>query len=225
MVHPSALSILGRCVCIGAFSLSLLAVLPSCEQAEKARNTVSAVEAMAEAGENLEKEAVKADAKTAARRAKGDTLALPYKELQAYLPQVIGDYQPVGELEGSTMSMTGMSYSSCARSYQSGSDENLKTIKISLIDYNGAGAIYAGATAMLGANFQMEDEQQRVQALNLGIPEVTALETFRKKDLQASLIAGIGQRFYLSIEATNQPDATVVEAAAKAIDLRKLGAL
>ena len=213
----------GRRVGLGAL-LSGAVLCSGCEKVQQARNSVNAVQAMQAAGENLEKEVAKAETRLQARRAKGDTLALPYKELQAYLPASVGEYQPAGEPEGSTMSMTGLSYSTCGRTYQTGSADNPKTLKINLVDYNNAGSIYAGATAMLGANFQMEDEQQRVQGLDLGVAEVKALETYQKRDHRASIVAGIGQRFYVSVEATDQADTELVKQALRQLDLKALAA-
>lgn len=204
--------------------LLLSLVTAGCEQVQQTRNSVNSLRALGKAGENLEREAAKAETRQQARRVSGDTLAMPYQELQAFLPAAVGDYQPVGEPEGSMMSMTGMSYSSCARTYQMGPVDQPKTIKISLVDYNSAGAIYAGATAMLGAGFQMEDEQQRMQALDLGMPDVKALETYHKRDHRSSVVAGVGQRFFVSVEASDQTDAELAKTALKSLDLRALAA-
>ena len=226
MTHPSTprYLLLSRSGLASTLLLIGLLTAAGCEQAQQARNSINAARAFAEAGQNLEKEAAKADTRLEARRAKGDTLALPYKELQTYLPATIGDYKAVGEPEGSAMAMTGMSYSTCGRTYQTGPADSPKTLKISLVDYNSAGAVYAGATAMLGANFQMEDEEQRIQALDLGVADVKALETYRKKDHHASIVAGIGQRFYLNVEATEQADTELVKSAVKELDLKGLAA-
>lgn len=201
------------------------AVLSGCDKLQEAQNTAHALKAASTAVATMGKEVTKATERAELRRARGDTLSIPFKELEAYLPATVGDYAPVGEAEGSTMSTTGMSYSTCARTYRKGSDENPQTLKISIVDYNGAVAMYAGATAMLGSGFQMEDHEQRLQSVDLGTPDVKALEVYRKRDRQASLTAGISQRFFVSVEASDQPDTELVKAVIKNLPLDKLAAM
>ena len=84
--------------------------------------------------------------------------------------------------------------------------------------------VVLAATAMLGSGFSSEDEQQRVQSTDLGVAGIKALETYQKKDHRASIAAGIGDRFLVTVEADNQEDTELVKQAVKALDLPKLAA-
>ena len=100
------------------FALTLLCAavaLSGCEKIQEARNTANAIKAASTAAATMSQEVTKAADRAEARRAKGDTLSVPFRELEAYLPATVAGYQPVGEPEGSTMTMTGMSYSTCSR--------------------------------------------------------------------------------------------------------------
>lgn len=204
---------------------ALVASLASCDKVQEARNQASAVAALSKTAVALEETAKEMESKTEARRAKGDTLAVPYKDLQGYLPTEVAGYQKAGDPEGSMMNMTGMSYSTCSQTYKEGAGDNAKTLKVTIMDYNGAAAMYAGATAVLGSGFSMEDDQQRIQGLDLGLKDVKALENFQKKDHKASVTAGVSNRFFVSVEADQQDNTDVVKEAVRQIDLKKLAAL
>lgn len=201
-----------------------LLLTTGCERVQQVREAAGNVAVMTKAVSSLEKTMDDANARMVARRERGDTVAIPYKELQGYLPAEIEGYKRAGEPSGSTMGMTGMSYSMAAQKYQKGEGEGAKTLNVSIVDYNAAGAIYSGATAMLGSGFSSEDEQQRVQSTDLGVAGIKALETYQKKDHRASIAAGIGDRFLVTVEADNQEDTELVKQAVKALDLPKLAA-
>ena len=80
------------------------------------------------------KDNVQSNARWEERKAKGDTLAMPYKDLQAYLPQING-YSNQGGPKGSQMNVPGMgSWSQAEQEYENGD----KRITVSIFDYNSA---------------------------------------------------------------------------------------
>lgn len=203
----------------------LLGTLASCDKVQEARNQANAVAALSETAGSLEEKANEMQAKTEARRAKGDTLAIPYKDLQGYLPAEVAGYQKAGDPDGSMMNMSGMSYSSCSQEYKAGPEDNPKTLKVTIVDYNGAADMYVASTGLLATGFSMEDDQQRIQGIDLGIKDVKALETIQKKDHHATITVGVANRFFVVVEANQQDNIDVVKKAVEQIDLKKLAAL
>ena len=88
--------------------------------------------------------------------------------------------------------------------------------------YNGAAAMFSAATAMMGAGMEMEDDSQLMRGLDLGISGVKAYETFDKKNHKAAVMMGVADRFFVTVEATGQPDTELVKAAAKQLELDAL---
>jgi len=206
-------------------ALLLTGLLTGCDQVQEARNQANAVASLSRAAENMEQSLADAGKRQAERRQKGDTLAIPYQQLQQYLPTQIDGYQKAGDPEGSMINMTGMSYSTCSQEYKAGPDDNPRTLKVTIVDYNSAAGLYTAATAMVGAGFSMEDDQQKVQSADLGVGGIKALETYYKQDHRASLAAGVNDRFFLTVEATQQDDTELVRKVAKDLDLGKLAGL
>lgn len=157
----------------------------------------------------------------AARRAMGDTLAMPYKELQAYLPDVSG-YKKEGGPRGSQMNMPGMagSWSQTEQSYSSGD----KRIEITLFDYNGANMAFGAATAMYKAGFATEDDTKRSGSVDLGVRDVTGYETVYKKDPRAELTLVVVDRFLIQLQSEGDSDVEALKKAAKGMRLAELAA-
>lgn len=191
------------------------------EKVQEAKNTYNAISNLTEAAENIEKSVELSEKKREERIKKGDTLAMNYKELQVYLPAEISGYTKEGEPTGSTMNMTGMSYSVGEQTYSNGDNY----IKVNIMDYNGAYGMYAGAVAIYGAGFSMEDDEQKMQGIDLGMEDVKGWEVLMKKENRASLVVGIGERFLVSIEANNQKDTEKVKSVVKSLQLDKLAKL
>ncbi len=203
---------------------SLTPAIVGCEQVQQARETANNVASLTKAASSMEKTMTEANDRMTARRERGDTLAIPYKELQAFLPAEIAGYKAVGGPSGASTGMGGMSYSTAEQKYQLGEGDAAKTLSVTIIDYNAAGAIYTGATAMLGSGFSSEDDTQRVQTIDVGVAGIKALETWQKQGHSASLAAGVADRFLVTIEADKQDDTELVNTAIKSLDLAKMSA-
>ncbi len=137
-----------------------------------------------------------------ARRAKGDTLAIGYKELETFLPEVSG-YTKEGGPKGSQSNMAGLgNWSQAEQKYTNGD----KRLKISIADYNSSQMAFTSATALYKLNISSEDDTQRQGSVDLGIKNVAAYETVHKDRQEAQLVLIAGDRFYVGIESDGSND-------------------
>jgi len=146
-----------------------------------------------------------------ARRAKGDTLALPYKELETFLPEVSG-YTKEGGPKGSQTNMAGLgNWSQTEQNYTNGD----KRLKISIADYNSSQMAFTSATALYKLNISSEDDTQRQGSVDLGIKNVAAYETVHKDRPEAQLVLIAGDRFYVGIESDGSNDIELLKGVGK----------
>ena len=178
------------------------------------------MEQLSEASDKMEAAVKESAGRRAERVKKGDTLALPYKELETYLPATVSGYTaeaPVGE----SVKMGGMAFSTADRRYTQG--DNWVTVK--LMDYNGANTLFQGVSAVFGMGMESENDESLVRTSPLKLDGTRAMETLHKKDGDAELSLIANDRFMVSIKANHQKDLTLVEAVAQQLDLSKLNKL
>lgn len=192
--------------------MPVLVLLASCEGIQKAKEAANAVSAAKNYAVNLGDGQKKAEE----RRAKGDTLAMPYAELQKYLPSSVAGYEKEGDPEGQTMNMAGASYSMAAQKYKKGD----QTLKISITDYNGAYAMYGMATAVMASGFSSENADEKIGGIDLGVGK--GWEDIKKKDKTASVVVGLSDRFFVQAEASHQENSDFVKDVIKSMELNKL---
>lgn len=205
-----------------ALPLSLSLFISACggkadevKEDEKADNPLEALENYAEESQQAQNDAEK---KIAERKAKGDTLAMPYEDLMKYLPEEIDGYKK-GEPDGASINMPGSSYSTANADYTNDKGES---VKITIVDYNQAYAMYSGLTAMWA--FSVDTPEEKSQGVKID-DKVAGWEQFRKKSGDAVITLGVGYRFWVQVEADNQKDTEWVKTVAKSIDLDKLAAM
>jgi len=150
-----------------------------------------------------------------------DAKAVHYEELINYLPTSISGYTAEAEPDGGTIEMQGASYSSANVSFKNDKGER---IKVTLLDYNAAMAMYGMATAMWASGFKIDTKDELAQSYNIN-DKIAGWETFKKKSGNASVILGISNRFLLTVEADNQKNCDNVKSIAKSIDIDKLASL
>ncbi|QIX63283.1 hypothetical protein FY528_13595 [Hymenobacter lutimineralis] len=189
----------------------------ACEQAQKTKETYDNLAKLKDAGENIENTLDAAKAQREEREKRGDTLSLPYKELQTYLPTSISGFT-AGNPEGQSTKMGSIAFSTASREFTKDS----VTIKTELMDYNGAHDLYQGAAAMFALGMESENDEELVKSTSLGIEGASGMENFHKKDGRAELTLTLGGRFLVKIEADKQKDLALVESVAKQIALDKL---
>jgi hypothetical protein len=195
-----------------------LLVLTNCEQARDAKNAYSAVVTTTKAAKEMAAGLEQAQQQQEARKQRGDTLALNYKELQKYLPASPAGFVPAGQPEGQSTNMANVHMSTASQQYQKGD----QTVTVALVDYNGAAALFMGATAMMNNGLEIEDDQQLMRSLKLDRPGVKALETLDKQEHKATVTMGVGDRFLVTVEASGQQDTELVKTVANSLDLDAL---
>jgi len=198
-----------------------LLLATGCEQAQKAKESYSNLEKLSEAGKDMTANLEKAETDRADRVKRGDTLSLPYKELEQYLPTEVSGYTP-GELKGQSQKMTGMAFSTAERTFTKGADDE---VEISLIDYNGSNALYQGAAAMMSLGIEQEDDDHIMGPTAVKADGVKGMDTFYKKDGRAEMTLAVGGRFLLTLKATKQKDMALLKSIADDMDLEKLAKL
>ena len=195
-------------------ALAAVLLLAGCEQAKEAKNAYNVVTHAAEASKEVAAGLDDAQARQAERVKNGDTLALPYKELQKYLPETVPGFPTADDLAGQTMQMPGMHYSQAFRAFHHGDKQQLTVM---LVDYNGAGELFTAASGMMALGMEMEDEDQRMSSADLGQKGLKAIEFYEKKKRGAKIVVAINDRFMVTVEATDQPDTEAVKSVAKSL--------
>ncbi|SDM79957.1 hypothetical protein [Siphonobacter aquaeclarae] len=198
---------------------SMVMAVTSCNFVSKAKETAENAQNVAQAAENIAKSGETISKRVEARRAKGDTLAMPYKELANFMPSGVSGYEPAHDPAGQTMNMQGFSYSSYEQEYKKGEES---TVKIQLIDYNAAAALLSMSTMALATGIEMENESQITKSWNPGVDDVKGYEEYGKQSKDAKVILSVADRFFVQVSATNQPNTDFVKEVAKSIKLSDL---
>jgi hypothetical protein len=198
-----------------------LGLLAACGQLQEARHTyhtaTSSMRALRHVGAALEKQ----QQLRAVRAAQADTVSLSYQELAHYLPASLAGFTAVSEPKGASVNLNGVSYATCERRYS----KDGQHLKVQLIGYNGANALYAGATAMMAAGFAQKNDEPLIQDCKLGLSSIRDWETWQKKDHKASVAWGVGDRFLVAVELDGQCTTDFVKQVACDIDLSALARL
>ena len=203
---------------IAITAITLLAA--ACKSKAKKDGPIESLGDLKEYSEKVKESVDASTGKMEARKAKGDTLAMPYKDLQGFLPEISG-YTKEGEPKGSQMNMPGMgSWSQAEQEYKNGD----KTIKVQIMDYNAAYQTFVGLTAMYKMGFSQEDGDKKQGSADLGIKEVSAYETIYKKEQKGELSVIAGDRFLIQIESEGSNDPALLYSTAKSIKLADLAA-
>jgi len=140
-----------------------------------------------------------------------------YTELQNYLPTSLSGYT-ADEPGGSSMNMQGMSFSNAEIAFTNDAGDE---VHINLMDYVGAASMFQAATAMWASGMSFEDGDTKAWSLEWS-ENITGWAEIQKADKEVQLALGIGDRFFLSIEATNKTDISFVEDIAKGMKLEEL---
>jgi hypothetical protein len=151
------------------------------------------------------------------KKSKGDTLELSANELQIYLPTSFDDYNPIGKPILEQKKEGDNSWTIVKQVYKNQSSE----ISITLADYNRAYGLYAGATAIITPDYSVDSKEEKAEVVTLANRH-KALVSFIKPSKTSSLIMGLGDRFLITIEGTNQENADYL---AKVVDKINLGKL
>ncbi|RTL60416.1 MAG: hypothetical protein EKK37_06170 [Sphingobacteriales bacterium] len=167
--------------------------------------------------ENVKDKMDESQKKIEERKKRGDTIAMNYKDLQAYLPDIPG-YEKDGGPGGESMNGFGGSWSTASQKYKNGD----KNIKVEIVDYNAAYQTFAGLTALYGMGFSREDDNEKIAAVDLGVEGVQGYETISKKEPNSKLTIVIAGRFITNIECNGSNDSEFLKSIAKGMKLSDL---
>jgi hypothetical protein len=200
--------------------------LAGCGAGEKARelkNATNAVTAAAEAGNTLVNAQNEAEKFYAERKAKGDTIAIPYADLQKFIPAPPSDYTPLEAPGGSSQTMGAWSMSQTEQTFSKapGPDGTAPTIKVTIVDFGGTQAAYGMMAAPLMMNLSQEDAHHKMQTLKLSTPYTWGSEDFNKDDKSSTVTLVTRYRYVVTVEARNQGQDNTAMARALAEDIAK----
>ena len=203
------------------FSISLSALLFSCggnhDKVVVKDGDISLADA-AKVGEKAAEGIKDAQDRWEQRKAKGDTIAMPYKDLESYLPDVPG-YTKDGDPKGSQMTMPGMgSWSQAEQSYRNGD----KSFRAEIVDYNAAQMAFTGAAAVYKMGFESEDDNEKQGSVDLGVKDVAAFATQHKKEPNAELVVIVADRFLVQLHSNGNNDMEWLKGVAKGMKLNDL---
>lgn len=170
------------------------------------------------ASEQLQVAVADAEKRKQQRRERGDTLAMNYKDLQQFLPEVDG-FEKKGNPSGESVTAPGLgSFSKAEQRYQKGDQQ----LEIDLVDYNQSVFGFSAATGMFGMNMQMENDREKSGTFETGIPDVKGYERIYKTEDKAEVNYAIADRFILTIKARGSNDAEALKNIAKSMRLSEL---
>ena len=173
------------------------------EKAQEIKNLANMTSNLEEKAEKIKKDMSEAEERVKERKAKGDTLAMHYKDLQKYLPESINGYT-AEKAKGESTQMGMFSLSQASRRYVMDTPEGQKFVKIEIMDYNQSQEMFMGFTAMFAGGMKIENDQKIEQTFDPGFKHVTAYETYNKIRKDAELTYAVGWRFIISAKANKQ---------------------
>lgn len=143
------------------------------------------------------------------RIARGDTVAMPYADLKAFLPGEIEGYTAEGGPSGSQQAMPGFSMSQTQQTWVRSGDAGggpTPEIEITLVDFGGTQQGYAMLAAPVLMGFSQEDDHRRVGSVSIEVPHTGAWEEFDKDSKDAKITAVARYRYVITVEARNHGD-------------------
>jgi len=205
-----------------AFSVAFVFLFMSCgEEIDQIKQTVDLAQKSQEIAENYQENVNVSQERINARKAKGDTLAMNYKELQKYLPESISGYtaeEPTGE----SMQMGLFSFSTATRRYVKDTPEGQDYIEIQITDYNQTQDMFMGVTAAWATGFKMENDQRIEQTFKTDIEHVSGFETYDKVDHRAEVTYAIAWRFIVQAKASNQKSTDYLKSIINSMKIKEL---
>jgi hypothetical protein len=188
-------------------ALAAGALLAGCgEKMQEAKNAMNMAESMQDAAKNMEEGQDEATKFYKERQEKGDTIAMPYAELQKMLPASIDGYTAEGGPSGSQNNMMGVSISEASQKYVSGPPEDQQRMEVKIIDYGGTQSVVSMAMLPAMMNMSSEDDHQRTATLKVDVPYTSGFSTYNKDSKEANITLGTRYRYWVNVIASNQKE-------------------
>lgn len=199
-----------------------IVLLSSCgEKVEELQNTMEVMKNLPDAAEKMEETTNLAEKKIQERKAKGDTLAMNFKDLMLYLPASIDGFT-AEEPDGSTTNAMGFSFSQASKTYKKTVGGNQQTIRIELIDYNASYAMLSGVAYWTNLEISTENANGYERTVKTNIENAFAYEKYSKEGKNGTMMYVLGYRFILNIEGNFIDNTDILKSVAGKIDLKKL---
>lgn len=182
-------------------------VLVACgEKSQEVKNAMNVAEQLAAASGKIGESQTEAEKFSKQRQEKGDTLAMPYAELQKFLPSAPSDYPAAEAASGSSQSMAGFSMSQTEQTFSkpAGADGNAPSIQVTLVDFGGTQTAYGMMALPMMMNMSQEDAHHRMQTLKMGTPYTWASEDYDKDSKDTKVTAITRYRYVITVEARHQ---------------------
>lgn len=176
------------------------------KKADDAENTLSAIAAAATAAPRVEEGLKEAEQFQKDRVARGDTVAMPYAELQKFLPASIAGHTPREEPTGSQQAMAGFSMSQTSQTWVEAPNASGTSpeIEVTIVDFGGSQQGYAMMAAPMMMGFSQEDARRRVGSIKVDVPHAGAWEEFDKENKDAKITAIARYRFVITVESRHK---------------------
>jgi hypothetical protein len=173
------------------------------ERAQEARNTMNAMQAVAEAAKNTESTQDEAARFQEERRSRGDTVAMGYEDLQKFLPSAPSGYSPEADPSGSSQSMGAFSMATAEQRFvkPAGADGATPTLIVTLIDFGGTEGAYGMMALPMMMNLSQEDAHQRMKTMKLDLPYSWGSEEYNKDTRDAKFTVMTRYRYVITVDA------------------------
>jgi len=198
-------------------------ILVSCgEKAKEMKDALELAQKAPEMAKNMQSAQDASKVRWEERKKKGDTLSLPFKKLEEFIPPTISGYKSE-EPAGQNMNMQGLSYSESSRRYvKENATGAAEDIEIKLVDYNATQDLFSAAFFWMSTNFSREDANGYERTIDIGVKEVPGFEKYTKSSKTAELTFAVGYRFILTIRVENQANTDFAKSIAKSMRLADL---
>ena len=173
-------------------------------KAKEISDGTSALGAIVQSANAITESAKEADKFMADRRTKGDTIAMPYKDLEAFLPASLSGYTADGGATGQSMNMGQFSMTTAEQKFVTGTDPDVSRVHVTIADYSGSSAGYGMMAPFMMMNMSSEDDHHRSGTVQMKMPYTFGMAEYNKDDKDAKMTVGTRFRYFITVEASGQ---------------------
>ncbi len=184
-------------------AIACSAVLASC--GGKVDEMKKSIEQLSDATQKMEQAADEGKKMYEERKAKGDTLAMPYKDLQAFLPTSVSGYKAEGEPSGSQQNMQGYSLSNASQNWVSEANPNQRVV-VTVNDWGGTEGAFALASMGFAMSFSSENDQQKTESIKSDVPTTSGVYVYQKTNHDVTVTMGTRYRYVITVNLTGASD-------------------
>lgn len=205
---------------IGIIAGSMMLI--SCgEKLDEATEAMKNLQTVAESADNVQASQDAFAKRREERKAKGDTLSISTDELKKFLPGDIDGYT-ASEPETESMEMEGLSWSVASKEWKKADGS---TIKVTITDYNATEAMWGAATIMFAMKWSVDNASETSKTIQTDDTFINGHMRYGKQDKSSSVTFGLGGRFVLQVECSNQTSAEFARSVAERVDMKKLASM